>query len=53
MNLIHYEETHFFGSIFRWLKGVGGALVAIFELPVALTELKYQSDEKSGRLQFG
>lgn len=53
MNLIHYEKTYLFDSIFRWLNGRRGALTAVFELPVALIELKYQSDGKSGRLQFG
>ncbi len=53
MNLIHYEKAYLFGSIFRWLNGIGGALAAIFELPVALIELKYQSDGKSGKLQYG
>ena len=52
MNLIHYEKTYFFGSIFRWFNGIGGVLAAVFELPLALKELKYQSDEKSGRLHF-
>ena len=41
MNLIHYERTYLFGSIFWWLNGIGGALAAVFELPVALIELNY------------
>ncbi len=53
MNLIHYEKVYLFGSIFRWLNGKGGALVAIFEFQVALIELNYQSAGKSGRLQYG
>jgi hypothetical protein len=52
MNLIHYEKTGLFGSIFRWFNGIGGELAAIFELPMALIELKYQSDGKSGGLHF-
>ena len=53
MNLIHYEKIGLFGSIFRWFNGIGGELADIFELPMALIELKYQSDGKSGGLQFG
>jgi IS5 family transposase len=53
MNLIHYEKTYLFGSIFRWLNGIGKVLTAIWESPEALTELKYQTYGKSGRLQFG
>jgi hypothetical protein len=53
MNLIHYEKTNLFGLISRWLNGIGGALAAIFELQVAIIELKYQSNGKSGRLQYG
>ena len=53
MNLIHYEKIYLFGSIFRGLNGIGVALAAVFELPVVLIELKYQSDGESGRLQYG
>ena len=41
-----------FASIFSCFNGIVGALAAVFELPGALTELKYQSDGKSGRLQY-
>jgi IS5 family transposase len=52
MNLIHYEANHFFGSIFRWFKGIITG-VGLSDNGVEVNfELKYQLGENPGELRI-
>ena len=52
MNLIHYERISLFGLISRWVDAVLGEINALLRRSELKFELKYQSEGKSGRLQF-
>jgi len=52
MNLIHYEKTYLFGSIFRWLNGVIEQISFLLCMPELKTELIYQVEGKYRELKF-
>jgi len=52
MNLIHYEKISFFGLISRWVDAALTVIAILLRRPELKFELKYQTEGKTGRLQF-